>query len=68
MVKRGCKGAIVNVSSQNSKRASLLATAYCTSKAALDMLTKMMALELGPHKVILSELYTNQKGFLNLQQ
>jgi len=40
-------GAIVNVSSQASQAPLLDHTLYCTSKAALDMITKMMALELG---------------------
>ncbi|XP_078474719.1 L-xylulose reductase isoform X2 [Lampetra planeri] len=51
MVARGSGGAIVNVSSQASQRALLNHTVYCASKGALDMLTKVMALELGPHKV-----------------
>lgn len=41
-------GSIVNVSSQASMVALDNHTAYCTSKAALDQLTRMMALELGP--------------------
>ncbi|XP_014668458.1 PREDICTED: L-xylulose reductase-like [Priapulus caudatus] len=51
MVARKMGGAIVNVSSMASQRALLNHTAYCSSKAGLDMLTKMMALELGPHKI-----------------
>ncbi len=51
MVERGNGGAIVNVSSQ----ASLLAldghTVYCSSKAAVDGITRNMALELGKHQV-----------------
>lgn len=42
------KGNIVNVSSICSQRAFSNALAYCTSKAALDQLTKCMALELAP--------------------
>ena len=38
-------GAIVNISSQASTRAFKDHTAYCTSKGALDQLTRMMALE-----------------------
>ncbi len=41
-------GAIVNISSQASSRALAQHTAYCASKGALDQLTRMMALELGP--------------------
>jgi len=51
MVASGKPGAIVNVSSQASMVAIKDHTAYCTSKGALDQLTRMMALELGPHKI-----------------
>ncbi|CEL91992.1 unnamed protein product [Vitrella brassicaformis CCMP3155] len=51
MIRRGVKGTIVNVSSQASLLALPKHTAYCASKAALDMLTKSAALELGPHGI-----------------
>jgi NAD(P)-dependent dehydrogenase (short-subunit alcohol dehydrogenase family) len=51
MIDRQQPGAIVNVSSQASARALADHTTYCTSKAALDHLTRMMALELGPHGI-----------------
>lgn len=51
MKARGCGGSIVNVSSQASQCALKDHTVYCSTKAALDMLTKMMALELGPYQV-----------------
>lgn len=51
MVASGNGGCIVNVSSQASLIALQDHTVYCATKAALDMLTKVMALELGPHKV-----------------
>lgn len=52
MITRGIQhGAIVNVSSQASMVAIDAHTAYCTSKAALDQLTRMMALELGPRGI-----------------
>ncbi|MCK4724795.1 MAG: glucose 1-dehydrogenase, partial [Anaerolineales bacterium] len=51
MISRGSDGAIVNVSSQSSMRAVQDHTAYCASKGALDQLTRMMALELGPHQI-----------------
>jgi len=47
MIERGVRGAIVNVSSQASMAALTDHTAYCTSKGAVDHLTRMMALELG---------------------
>merc|ERR1719456_2186481 len=51
MIARGVKGSIVNVSSQASLVALPGHLAYCTTKAALDMVTKMAALELGPHGI-----------------
>lgn len=45
------RGAIVNVSSQASQVALTDHTSYCVSKGAVDQLTRMMALELGPHNV-----------------
>ncbi|XP_066292926.1 L-xylulose reductase-like [Branchiostoma lanceolatum] len=51
MVERGTGGSIVNVSSLASKTALKDHTSYCTSKGALDMMSKVMALELGPHKI-----------------
>jgi NAD(P)-dependent dehydrogenase (short-subunit alcohol dehydrogenase family) len=51
MVERGGGGSIVNVSSVASTRALDDHIAYCSSKAAVDSLTKVMALELGKHKV-----------------
>ncbi|CAK0882321.1 unnamed protein product [Prorocentrum cordatum] len=48
---RGVKGSIVNVSSQASLVATPEHAAYCASKAGLDMLTKMSALELGPYGI-----------------
>lgn len=51
MIDNGIAGAMVNVSSQSSMRAVKDHTAYCASKGALDQLTRMMALELGPHNI-----------------
>nr|XP_022317238.1 L-xylulose reductase-like [Crassostrea virginica] len=51
MVERGDGGSIVNVSSVASSRALDQHIAYCASKAALDSMTKVMALELGKHKI-----------------
>ncbi|MCP5038055.1 MAG: SDR family oxidoreductase, partial [Rhodobacteraceae bacterium] len=41
-------GAIVNISSIEARRPALGHGAYATSKAALEMLTRAMALEFGP--------------------
>ena len=45
------RGAIVNVSSQASKVGLTDHTSYCTSKGAVDQLTRIMALELGPYGI-----------------
>ncbi|MFK7602808.1 SDR family oxidoreductase [Deinococcus sp. SM5_A1] len=51
LIERGAAGAIVNVSSQSSSVGLLNHAAYCASKGALDQLTRVMAIELGPHGI-----------------
>jgi L-xylulose reductase len=51
MIQRGHGGAIINVSSQASMVGLADHAAYCASKGALDQLTRVMALELGPHQI-----------------
>lgn len=51
MIRRGHKGAIVNVSSVASHQGIPDHAAYCASKGALDALTRVMAVELGPHGI-----------------
>ncbi|KAA0725467.1 L-xylulose reductase [Triplophysa tibetana] len=51
MKTRGSGGSIVNVSSQASQCALKDHAVYCATKGALDMLTRVMALELGPHQI-----------------
>ncbi|XP_011877476.1 PREDICTED: L-xylulose reductase isoform X2 [Vollenhovia emeryi] len=51
MIERKSGGSIVNISSQAGQAALKDHTSYCMSKAALDMLSKSMALELGPHNI-----------------
>lgn len=48
LVARKQKGSIVNVSSQAGQRALKDHLIYCSTKGAVDMMTKVMALELGP--------------------
>ena len=57
MVERGKGGAIVNISSVASKCPAPGHMPYSVSKAALDQVTRVMALELGPHQVNLSNPY-----------
>ncbi len=61
------RGAIVNISSVTSLRPYGNLLAYCTTKAATDMFTQCLALELAPHGVrvnavnpgvVVSELHT----------
>ena len=51
MVERGEGGAIVNISSMTTNVAFKDHTSYTASKGAVDALTKVMALELGPQQV-----------------
>ena len=51
MIDRGAAGAIVNVSSISAMIGLPLHAAYCASKAALDSLTRVMAVELGAHGI-----------------
>ena len=51
MIKRGHKGAIVNVSSMASFQGVPEHTAYCATKGALDAMTRVMAVELGEHGI-----------------
>lgn len=49
LIERGVPGAIVNVSSLAAAVGTRDHLAYCASKAALDAMTRVMAVELGPH-------------------
>lgn len=51
LIARGVPGAIVNVSSLAAAVGTRDHAAYCASKAALDALTRVMAVELGPHGI-----------------
>jgi NAD(P)-dependent dehydrogenase (short-subunit alcohol dehydrogenase family) len=71
MVECGKPGVIVNISGVFEKRPLAGWMEYCSMKAALHMLTKVMALELGPHNIrvvsvrptlILSEIMTKDKS------
>lgn len=64
-------GAIVNVSSVTSLRPYGNLLAYCASKAAVDMITRCLALELAPHGVranavnpgvVVTELHTASRA------
>jgi NAD(P)-dependent dehydrogenase (short-subunit alcohol dehydrogenase family) len=51
MIRRGRKGSIVNVSSMASFQGVPEHTAYCATKGALDAMTRVMAVELGPYGI-----------------
>jgi NAD(P)-dependent dehydrogenase (short-subunit alcohol dehydrogenase family) len=52
MIERRIRGRIVNVTSISGEKAtSPLQTIYCTSKAAANMATKVMAVALAPHGI-----------------
>lgn len=51
MIERKIRGSIINVSSQASHAALKDHAVYCSSKGAVDMLSKTMALELGPYGI-----------------
>jgi L-xylulose reductase len=51
MIRRGITGSIVNVSSMAAFQALRDHAAYCASKAGLDQLTKVMAVELGEYGI-----------------
>ncbi len=51
MVARGAPGAIINFSSGASTSARAGAAHYCGSKAAVNMITQVLAIELGPHGI-----------------
>ncbi|ODM90825.1 D-erythrulose reductase [Orchesella cincta] len=51
MIDGGSGGTFVNVCSLGCKGAVPFTSMYCASKAALEMLTKSMAVELGPYNI-----------------
>ncbi len=51
MIAREVRGSIVNVSSMAAFQALANHAAYCASKAGLDQLTRVMAVELGAHGI-----------------
>ncbi|KAL0893012.1 hypothetical protein ABMA27_014671 [Loxostege sticticalis] len=51
MIDNKIKGSIVNISSQASLAALKDHVVYCGSKGAIDAMTRVMALELGPHGI-----------------
>ncbi len=51
MIARGAGGRIVNISSGSGESGRVGAAHYCASKAAVNMFTKVLAMELAPHDI-----------------
>ena len=51
MIARGVEGSVVNISSMAAFQALKDHAAYCASKAGLDQLSRVMAVELGAHGI-----------------
>jgi L-xylulose reductase len=51
MIKNNIQGSIVNISSQASTSGIRDHVVYCSTKAAVDGITRVMALELGPYNI-----------------
>ena len=51
MLTQGGGGAIINIASLNSRQPAEGYSAYCSAKAGVEMITKVGAMELGPHKI-----------------
>ena len=56
MIEAGAGGRIVNVTSVHEHLPRLGAAAYCSAKAGLGMLTKVLALELGEHAITVNSV------------
>jgi NAD(P)-dependent dehydrogenase (short-subunit alcohol dehydrogenase family) len=56
MIEAGKGGRIVNVSSIHSYRAERNASHYDLAKGAMDQLTRALALELAPHKILVNSV------------
>jgi NAD(P)-dependent dehydrogenase (short-subunit alcohol dehydrogenase family) len=56
MISGGHGGRIINITSVHEHVPRLGASAYCSAKAGLGMLTKVMALELGEHSITVNSV------------
>jgi 3-oxoacyl-[acyl-carrier protein] reductase len=54
MIERGEGGRMVNISSGSAKSGRVGAAHYCASKAAVEMFTRVLALELSPHDIVVN--------------
>jgi len=56
MIQTGRGGRVINITSTNGLVAEALLSPYNASKAALEMLTKSLAIELGPHAITVNSV------------
>lgn len=56
MIKKGVKGSVINISSGASRKMRRTVVLYCTSKTALDRLTKGFAVELAEYGIRVNAL------------
>jgi len=56
MIRDGVPGRIVNITSGSAESARVGAAHYCCSKASLAMLTRVLALELAPHRITVNSV------------
>ena len=56
MIKAGRGGRIINISSIMALRPAVNSSDYCVSKAGVWMLTKVLALELAPHRITVNAI------------
>src|SRR5215208_4769963 len=54
MIARGQGGRIVNISSGSAVSGRVGAAHYCASKAAVNMFTRVLAIELAPHQIVVN--------------
>ncbi|CAB1061417.1 Oxidoreductase, short-chain dehydrogenase/reductase family [Olavius sp. associated proteobacterium Delta 1] len=54
MIEQGRGGRIINMSSQTGSVALIKRAAYCASKAGLNLVTKVLAMEWGPHEILVN--------------
>ena len=54
MIEQGRGGRIINISSQTGSVALIKRAAYCASKAGLNLVTKVLAMEWGSHEILVN--------------
>lgn len=62
MIQQGQGGAIVNISSTSGHRGRIGAIAYATAKGGVLQLTRVMAMELAPHKIRVNSVTPSTSG------